>query len=179
MFTFEENHQAQAQDHERQRQNNAPSRIQQQDNMGHLQHVVSGKNHTLNMTRDGDVFTYGPGLYGAVGHGGSKEALAPQILKPLRDKRITQIACGEFHSLILTDKADVYTWGRGFEGQLGLSKSIEIASTPQFVKTFYGKPIKFIAAGAFYSLAITKEGSLYGWGEAKLGQLGMGKQRIV
>jgi len=42
----------------------------------------------------------------------------------LRDKRIIQIACGEHHSLVLTDKADVYTWGRGFEGQLGISKSV-------------------------------------------------------
>lgn len=52
------------------------------------------------------------------------------MLKPLRDKRVTQIACGEYHSLVLTDKFDIYSWGRGFEGQLGLSKSIEIATTP-------------------------------------------------
>jgi len=73
----------------------------------------------------------------------------------------------------------VYAWGRGFEGQLGLSKSTEMAATPQYIKSFYGKPVNFITAGAFYSLAITKDGSLWGWGEAKLGQLGMGKQRIV
>jgi alpha-tubulin suppressor-like RCC1 family protein len=58
----------------------------------------------------------------------------------------------------LTDKFDVYSWGRGFEGQLGLSKSIEVASTPQYIKTFYGKPVQTIDAGAYYSLAITKEG---------------------
>ena len=87
---------------------------------------------------------------------------------------MTQIACGEYHSLILTDKADIYTWGRGFEGQLGLSRSIEIATTPQYIKFFYGKPIEYIACGSFYSLCITKDMQLYGWGEAKLGQLGLG-----
>ena len=105
--------------------------------------------------------------------------LTPTILKPLRDKRAIKIACGESHSLILTDRADVYAWGRGFEGQLGLSKSIEVASTPQYIKTFYGKPILNIEAGAYYSLAITKDGVLYGWGEAKMGQLGLGKQREI
>lgn len=101
--------------------------------------------------------------------------MTPTVLKPLRDKRIIQIACGENHSLVLTDKADVFAWGRGFEGQLGLSKSIEVASTPQYIKSFYGKPVSYIAAGSFYSLAITKDGSVWGWGESKLGQLGMGK----
>ena len=66
----------------------------------------------------------------ASGHGGSRGADKPQILKPLRDKRVSMIACGENHSLVLTDKGYLYTWGRGFEGQLGLSSSIEIASTP-------------------------------------------------
>lgn len=131
------------------------------------------------MTRDGDVFSYGAGTYSAAGHGGSKTVLTPTVLKPLREKRIAQVACGEHHSLVLTDKGDVYAWGRGFEGQLGLSKSISMASTPSYIKSFYGKPVSYIAAGAFYSLAITKDGNLWGWGEAKLGQLGIGKHRIV
>lgn len=76
------------------------------------------------------MFTFGNGKFCSNGHGGSKEANFPSVLKPLRDKRVVQVACGEYHSLILTDRADLYTWGRGFEGQLGLSRSIEIASTP-------------------------------------------------
>ncbi len=54
-----------------------------------------------------------------------------------------------------------------------------MASTPQYVKSFYGKPVSYIACGAMHSLAITKDGSFWGWGEAKLGQLGCGKQREV
>jgi len=147
--------------------------------MGHLQMIISGRDHTLNLTRDGDVYSYGTGKFSACGHGGSKEIITPMILKPLRDKRVMKIACGESHSLILTDKHDVYSWGRGFEGQLGLSKSIEVASTPQYIKAFFGKPVESIEAGAFFSLAITKDNELFGWGEAKMGQLGLGKQREV
>ena len=105
--------------------------------------------------------------------------VVPMILKPLRDKRVIKIACGESHSLILTDKQDVYSWGRGFEGQLGLSKSIEVASTPQYIKSFYGLKVSQIEAGAYFSLAITSDKHLYGWGEAKMGQLGLGKMREV
>lgn len=133
----------------------------------------------MKLTRDGDVFSYGTGKFSAAGHGGSKEVLTPQILKPLRDKRVTKISCGESHSLILTADADVYAWGRGFEGQLGIANSIEVASTPQYVKSFYNKPIANIETGAYFSLAITRDNQLYGWGEAKMGQLGIGKQREV
>jgi len=63
----------------------------------------------------------------------------------------------------------VYSWGRGYEGQLGLSSTIEIASTPKYIKFFHGKTVTAIAAGSQYSLAITSEGHLYAWGESKVG----------
>jgi hypothetical protein len=37
------------------------------------------------------------------------------------------------------------------------------------VKAFYGRPVQTIEAGAFFSLAITKDNYLFGWGEAKMG----------
>lgn len=106
---------------------------------------------------------------GAAGHGGSLGAHTPQILKPLRDKRITMIACGESHSMVLTDKGYLYVWGRGFEGQLGIGAGIEIASTPTYVKHFHNRSVTSIAAGSFYSLAVDETGALYSWGEARMG----------
>ncbi|CAI2374842.1 unnamed protein product [Moneuplotes crassus] len=146
----------------------------------HLKQVVSGKNHIIQLSRDGYVSSFGNDEFSVSGHGGSKIVDTPQILKHLSDKRVVQIACGESHSVILTDKNDVYTWGRGYEGQLGVSNLIEIASKPNYVKGFFKNPVIFVAAGALYSLAITHENKLYGWGEARLGQLGIGtKTRIV
>lgn len=149
------------------------------EKMGHLQQIACGRDHTLKLTRDGDVFSYGTGKFSAAGHGGARDVLSPMILKPLRDKRVIKIACGESHSLILTADADVYAWGRGFEGQLGIANSIEVASTPQYIKSFYGRPVQNIEAGAYFSLAITRDNCLFGWGEAKMGQLGLGKQREI
>ncbi|MFO0003235.1 MAG: hypothetical protein ACK559_19110 [bacterium] len=36
-----------------------------------------------------------------------------------------------------------------------------------------------IAAGAYYSLAVTDRGDMFSWGEAKMGQLGVGRYREV
>lgn len=79
----------------------------------------------------------------------------------------------------MTDKGYIYAWGRGFEGQLGLSETIEVASVPQYVKFFHGKFVSSIATGAYYSLAVTNKGEMYSWGEAKMGQLGLGRFREV
>ena len=108
------------------------------------------------------------------------------------------IACGESHSMVMTDRGYLYTWGRGYEGQLGLSETIEIAATPQFVRFFHQRvpnPVEggrmdnimnvtYIAAGSFYSLAITDDGRgndgvMYAWGEARMGQLGIGREKCV
>ena len=57
--------------------------------------------------------------------------------------------------MALTNIGDIYAWGKGFEGQLGISKDIETASTPKYIKYFHNNPVKSIACGAYHSLAIT------------------------
>jgi alpha-tubulin suppressor-like RCC1 family protein len=57
-----------------------------------------------------------------------------QILKIARHK-VVQIACGEYHTLALTQTRDVYSWGRGFEGQLGVAK--KSSSVPTHLKQFF------------------------------------------
>lgn len=63
-----------------------------QDSMGHLKQIVASKNHILQLTRDGFVFSYGTGEFSVSGHGGSKVCPKPEILKHLSDKRVVQIS---------------------------------------------------------------------------------------
>jgi len=41
-------------------------------------------------------------------------------LTKLENKKIIAVACGAYHTLALSSIGDLYSWGRGFEGQLGL-----------------------------------------------------------
>ncbi|KAL4436169.1 hypothetical protein ABPG74_018153 [Tetrahymena malaccensis] len=153
---------------------------------GQIKKMVCGKKHTVFITEDGRIYTYGIGEYGSLGHGGILQLDIPKNILKLQEKKIIQVACGEFHTLALTETFDLYSWGRGFEGQLGTGK--DSSSVPCYVKFFYEKydmkngadikkRIKYITCGAYHSLAITDSGQLYSWGEARLGQTGTGKKK--
>lgn len=92
-----------------------------------------------------------------------------------------------FHTLALSDYGDVYAWGKGFEGQLGIRKDLECCSAPQLIGGFYKYAegeisylkkitVKEIACGAYHSMAIDEDGGLYCWGEARFGQTGNGRK---
>ena len=208
------------------------------DNKGTFSSIRTGKKHLIVLTDSGKLYSWGFGEFGALGLSGVTLSAVPQLVKPLSNKVVVQIACGEYHTLALTDKGDVYAWGRGFEGQLGIATSevpappqydrkeqrkeeqllkrqqllqkhkpsymdesdeeeineaikktqaaitskvtityypVQTAATPKYIKTFFNNPIKFIACGPYSSFAINTKGSLYGWGEARLGQVGVGR----
>jgi len=141
--------------------------------------IVKGKYHTLKLTIDGKVYGSGQSYFGVIGLGGSKSSEKSKLLPNLANIKIKQIASGMFHSLALSDIGDLYVWGMGFEGQLGLTSEYKIASSPRYLNFFYKVPVKFITCGHNYSLCITNDYRLWGWGENKLGQLGLDKAQIV
>ena len=85
----------------------------------------------LALTRTGQVYTLGDGSLGQLGHGAAISCAEPRLLSQLASKVVAQVVCGQGHSMALTDYGDVFSWGRGFEGQLGLG-SQEVALCPKY-----------------------------------------------
>jgi hypothetical protein len=141
--------------------------------------IVKGKHHLLKLTYDGKVYSSGSSYFGVVGLGGNKSSDKPIQIPNLADVKVTMISSGMYHSLALSDKGDLYSWGMGFEGQLGLSYGYKVVTSPRYVSFFFKNPVKFISCGHNYSLCITEDNRLWGWGENKLGQLGLGKVQMI
>jgi hypothetical protein len=141
--------------------------------------IVKGKHHLLKLTYDGKVYSSGNSYFGVVGLGGNKSSDKPIQIPNLADVKVTMISSGMYHSLALSDKGDLYSWGMGFEGQLGLSYGYKVVTSPRYVSFFFKNPVKFISCGHNYSLCITEDNKLWGWGENKLGQLGLGKIQMI
>ncbi|XP_041794818.1 probable E3 ubiquitin-protein ligase HERC4 isoform X2 [Chelmon rostratus] len=88
-------------------------------NMKKTVHISCGKDHTAILTKTGEVFTFGSGQYGQLGHNSFSDELRPRLVAELWGAKVTKIACGRHHTLVMTDSMRVYSFGCGEQGQLG------------------------------------------------------------
>ena len=67
--------------------------------------------------------------------------------------KIIQIACGAANILALGANGDIYSWGEGSSGQLGLG-DLTKTSHPTIIESLKGELITFISASHAQSAAI-------------------------
>ena len=78
----------------------------------------------------------------------------PTKLAEITAQGVRQIACGLHHVLALSDAGDVYAWGGGGAGQLGLGRRKSFPA-PQLVWGMMRKGVRQIGAGSKHSAALT------------------------
>ena len=69
----------------------------------------------------GELYTWGKGRYGRLGHGDSEDQSRPKIVEALKSYRVLNVACGsgDAQTLCITDNDAVWSWGDGDYGKLG------------------------------------------------------------
>eukprot|EP01105_Mastigella_eilhardi_P022101 TRINITY_DN5411_c0_g1_i2.p1 TRINITY_DN5411_c0_g1~~TRINITY_DN5411_c0_g1_i2.p1 ORF type:complete len:1709 (-),score=401.63 TRINITY_DN5411_c0_g1_i2:62-4453(-) len=139
--------------------------------------TACGSLHTLALTADGQVLSWGYGLTGCLGHGTAKQYPRPKIIEYFTGKTIIMIACGYSHSVVLSEDGSVYTWGDGTLGRLGNGRPFDTRN-PHPVALLSNKNVAFIAAGGSGSCAICCSGDVYMWGNNSVGQLGLGRRLV-
>ncbi|XP_006111115.2 E3 ISG15--protein ligase HERC5 [Pelodiscus sinensis] len=83
-------------------------------------YISCGGEHTAVLSQDGLVYTFGAGDFGQLGHNSTQNELIPRIVAELFGAKVSQIACGRWHTLIYVPSlGEVYSFGCGAEGQLG------------------------------------------------------------
>ena len=84
--------------------------------IGEIVDVKCGKNHTLILTANQEVYSCGDNQYGQLGR--EKMGKYPEAPEKIDIGGIVRIECGTNHS-ICSDMYDVYIFGHNFYGQLG------------------------------------------------------------
>ncbi|GCC26293.1 hypothetical protein chiPu_0004709 [Chiloscyllium punctatum] len=83
-------------------------------------YISCGEEHTAVLTKDGLVFTFGAGSFGQLGHNSTEDETKPHLLGYLFGKKVSQIACGSFHTLAFVPSiGKIFSFGCGEKGQLG------------------------------------------------------------
>ena len=118
-----------------------------------LQHVCikqvavnSGGKHCLALSIEGDVYSWGEGDDGKLGHGNKNSVDRPRVIEALRGRDVVGISCGGSHSAAITAAGELYTWGKGRYGRLGHGDS-EDQFKPKMVEALRGFSVVDVACG--------------------------------
>jgi alpha-tubulin suppressor-like RCC1 family protein len=125
--------------------------------------------HTLALTSDGSVWSWGMNLFGQLGDGTTFDRGAPVRVNGLSN--IIAVAAGNFHSLALDRNGNVWAWGYNPTGSLGDGTTTDRLAPVRVVGL---SNVAAISAGEHYSCAFTADGRLWSWGWNAAGQLGTG-----
>lgn len=140
---------------------------------GNKVQVVIEKNTAKLVVREdaSDVYTWGCGRFGRLGHGDDVDEAAPRVLEPLLGKDVVFMALGTAHSMAITESGEVYGWGYGAHGRLGNGHERN-RFTPLAIAELRGKYVTQLACGDGHSAGLAESGLLYTWGNGESGQLG-------
>lgn len=147
-----------------------------------IQHVFitkvacnSGGKHCLALSADGDVYSWGEGEDGKLGHGNRVSYDRPKLVTALSGMEVVAIACGGAHSACLTARGRIYTWGKGRYGRLGHGDS-EDQLVPKMVEALTTFRVIDVACGSgdAQTLCITDDDTVWSWGDGDYGKLGRG-----
>jgi hypothetical protein len=67
-----------------------------------------------------ELYTWGQGVLGQLGHGDEKPQNQPRLIVSFLGTNVKAVSCGNQHTAVLLESGEVYSFGRGNFGQLGL-----------------------------------------------------------
>nr|XP_014343905.1 PREDICTED: E3 ubiquitin-protein ligase HERC2 [Latimeria chalumnae] len=142
--------------------------------------IAAGGAHSACITAAGELYTWGKGRYGRLGHGDSEDQLKPKLVEALQGYRVIDVACGsgDAQTLCLTDDDTVWSWGDGDYGKLGRGGS-DGCKVPMKIDSLTGLGVTKVECGSQFSVALTKSGAVYTWGKGDYHRLGHGSDDHV
>lgn len=75
-----------------------------------VRQIACGSGHTVVLTTEGEVYTWGRGDDGRLGHGDNGWKYVPRITQSLAGQVVCQVTCGSYHTAAVTGNGDLYTW---------------------------------------------------------------------
>uniref|UniRef100_A0A8B9PJT0 X-linked retinitis pigmentosa GTPase regulator n=1 Tax=Apteryx owenii TaxID=8824 RepID=A0A8B9PJT0_APTOW len=142
-------------------------------------HISCGDEHTAIVTGNGKLYVFGSNNWGQLGLGSKNTVSKPTCVKALKPEKTKLAVCGRNHTLVYTEKGNIYAAGGNSEGQLGLGDTEE-RTTFHLISFFTNQHrIKQLAAGSYTSAAITEDGQLFMWGDNSEGQIGLANEASV
>ncbi|KAH7654723.1 Regulator of chromosome condensation 1/beta-lactamase-inhibitor protein II [Dioscorea alata] len=147
--------------------------------------VALGSEHSIAITDEGEVLSWGAGGSGRLGHGHQSSFLGfsmisseytPRLIKNFEGMKVRRIAAGMLHSACINEQGSVFIFGERTINKLGFGEA-KNASRPLVVEQLPFS--EEVACGGYHTCVVTNEGRLFTWGSNENGCLGLGSMDIV
>lgn len=75
-----------------------------------VKQIACGSGHTVVLTGEGEVYTWGRGDDGRLGHGDNGWKYVPRLANSLTGQIITHVTCGSYHTAAVSSNGDLFTY---------------------------------------------------------------------
>ncbi|CAI5663300.1 regulator of chromosome condensation isoform X2 [Oreochromis niloticus] len=153
----------------------------------HVVKIVSGNDHMVMVTLEGNLYTSGSAEQGQLGRvpehfsnrGGRKgleRLLVPQMVKVKGKVHFVDAFCGAYFTFAVSKEGHVYGFGLSNYHQLG-TKSTKMCFVPVKLTCFKNSTTAWVdfSGGQHHTLCLDAEGQVYSLGRAEYGRLGLGE----
>ncbi|CAG8442511.1 17764_t:CDS:1 [Funneliformis caledonium] len=155
--------------------------------------VACGQYHTVLLTHDGKIFTFGLNKYGQLGYDSPAKVQFSDIPKKIEHgsiSRVKSVHCGWNNTIVICDDGKLFICGRNDHGQCGkdnpknddertnvtdwINDHVPLYYLPQHLILDDKFEIEECACGSEHSLIVSKLGECLSWGWNEHGNCGVG-----
>ncbi|XP_062902148.1 serine/threonine-protein kinase Nek9 isoform X1 [Mobula hypostoma] len=139
-----------------------------------IHQAACGDEFTVCITDEGHLYAFGSDYYGCIGCDGQygQEVLEPVLVEFSLDHAVQQVSCGDNHVVALTRNKEVFAWGCGEHGRLGLD-SEEDYPYPERVDVPVSLSVVSVQCGSDGTFFVTQSGKVLACGNNEYNKLGL------
>jgi protein ATS1 len=144
--------------------------------------ICSGGNHTVFISNSGQLYGTGLNSSGQLGFLGDEKHIATPTKHGDDKESFGLVGAGWEYTIAVTeDGKQLYSCGAGPKGELGLGQGVTQTREPKLIPNFppEDRTVISLSTGMSHVIALLDDGSAYGWGAARKGQLGESAEKMV
>lgn len=147
-----------------------------------IKNICSGGNHTVFISESGELYGTGLNSNGQLGFLGSEKHITTPTKFDEDTERFKLVGAGWEYTIAVTDDGKrLYACGAGPKGELGLGQGVTQTKEPKLIPNFppEDRTVAALSTGMSHVIALLDDGSAYGWGAGRKGQLGEPIEKMI
>jgi len=138
--------------------------------------VATSDDHCLALSAEGEVYSWGDGSEGGLGHADGSARVGPSRIETLARVEVITVGCRSTNAAV-DDRGRLFTWGRATGLGYELNPETEIQLTPKWVDALSEDRVVGVARASSLTLVVTDAGAVFSCGKCSSGTLGHGSFR--